>query len=281
MPSPLFAACLNDGQLKPRRVRLDGELQGQVEGLFEQQYLSFTEDVEEEIPFTGNYKPDSDELLTIPVEVIPGASIFRETVEQSGTATPELGATRLMTAGVKAIFMGTGENNTERILVQRFTGAQALDRKFLLFLEGDVYRRFTDSIFTLDTSLTFVVENGLVKFSSFDKLRMILDVREVYRSATDAEVLQFASHSNFAVSDLENFVGITDQVLRRSIGAILDSGFLDKFTPAELKQTAGTTSLEIELDGNKIMLPDKRRELKNLLDFLNERRFIGLLSGAP
>ena len=281
MPRPLFAACLTNEGLTAKMVKLGGELQGQVEGLFDQQYMSFMENVDEEIPYVRDYKPDSDEVLIVPADTVPGVALFRDTVEQSGTAAKELGATSLGSARVKALFIGEAKDGKERILVQRFTGAQVLDRKFMLLLQGDVYRRFTDSAFALDTSLTFVIEGGLIKFKLFDKLRAILDVKELYRRATDAEVLQFATHDSFTVPDPEHFVEAANQVTRKSIGAILSSGFLDKYTPAELKRIAATTNLDIDIEDDKIALPSDRRKLKELLSFLTEQRFIGLLSGNP
>ena len=58
-------------------------------------------------------------------------------------------------------------------------------------------------------------------------------------------------------------------------------GLGGSFTPTDLKRIAATTGLDIELEGAKIALPKTRRELKDLLYFLNEQRFIGLLSGNP
>ena len=280
-PRPLFAVCLSSDGPLAKRVKLDGELQGQIEGLFDQQCLSFTEDIDEEISFTRDYKPDPNELLTVSVDAVPGASLFRETVEQSATAIEEMGARSLMHAGVKALFIGSVDNGAEKILVQKFTRAQALDRKFMVFLVGDVYRRLTDTVFSLETALTFIIEDGLIKFRNFNNLRSILDVQDLYRSATDAEVHQFAGHDSFEASDVENFMGIADQVSRKSIGSILDSGVLDLFTPTDLKEIAASTGLEIELEGSKIALPNTRRKLKELLYFLTEQRFIGLLSGKP
>ena len=279
MPRPLFALCLPRGgqQLEVKRVRLSGDLQGQVEGLFDQQYLSFTEGVDEDVPFTGSYKPEASELLVVPTDVVSDVDILLAALAQNALALPELSPSNLIREGIKALLMEGTEADT--ILVQKFTQAQVLSRKFLLVFSGDVYRRFSEPVFALDTSLTFVIDGGFIKFKVFDKLRSILDVKDLYRSATDAEVIEFAQHDNFAVSDLEHFVGLADQPSRRDIGAIMASGFLSQFTATELKQIASRSNLQVKVTDDKLVLPDTRRGLKDILQFLREQRFIGMLSG--
>ena len=277
MPENLFAACRINGELVARRVRLDGTIQSQVEGIFAHQAEQFNEGVDVEIPFDGRWKPDENELLT--VEATPEAESLVETLKKNPTEVEPLDLANFANAGVKALFTGDGTLGEERVLVQRFTVGQVLDRKFALVLRGNSFRRLTEPTFSLAGSLTFVIDHGLIKFKSFSNLRTILDVMDIYRDATDQELRDFAGHPSLRVEELEDFVLTADQVTRKLINAVVASGVLDAHAPTEIKQAAASTQLDLELQGGRIVLPAERRALKDVLQFLDESRYNGPLSG--
>ena len=279
MPENLFAACRVGGNLIARRVELDGSVQDQVEGLFVQQNNAFFEGIDLEVPFEGRWRPDPNELLTI--QVPDEALVFEQALAQNALALDTINAANFTNAGIRALFSGEVVNGNDRILVQRFTNGQSLSRKFVLFLPGNTFRRLTDPAFNLDSSLTFVIEGGLVKFKSFQKLRSILDVGDIFREATDPEVRAFAQHPSLAVADLEGFVDSADEVTRKLISAVTASGILEDFTPLEIQAAARLTQLEIALENNAMVLPVDRREVKNMLRFLDESRYSGPLTGTP
>ena len=154
-----------------------------------------------------------------------------------------------------------------------------LNRKFALFLQGNSFRRLTTPAFTLASSLAFVIDGGLIKFRSFPNLRAILDVTETYRDATDQELRDFAGHPSLRVEELEDFVLTADQITRKLINAVVASGVLDVYTPVEIQEAAARTQLDLEVQGGRIVLPAERREVKDLLQFLDEGRYNGPLSG--
>ena len=277
MPENLFAACRIDGELVSKRVRLDGTIQDHIEELFANQAQSFFEGVDEEITFDGRWKPDENELLT--VEVTPEAAMLREALNRNPTAIEPLELANFAKVGVKALFTGDGTNDARRVLVQRFTAGQVLDRKFALVLRGNSFRRLTSPAFALARSLVFVIEGRTIKFKSFQNLRAILDVLEIYRDATDRELEEFAGHPSLRVAELEDFVSTADQTTRKLVNAVVASGVLDSYTPTEIKEAAARTQLNLELQDGRIALPVERRELKDLLKFLDESRYSGPLSG--
>lgn len=278
MPENLFAACRINGELVSRRVRLDATIQDQVEGIFAHQAQAYFEGVDDEVPFDGRWKPDANELLTL--EVTPEAEILRETLTGNPTAVEPLDLANFANVGVKALFTSDGTNDAGRVLVQRFTAGQVLNRKFALFLQNNSFRRLTAPAFTLASSLAFVIDDGLIKFRSFPNLRAVFDVTEIYREATDQEVRGFAVHPSLHVAEVENFVLTADQVTRKLINAVTASDVLEAYTPTEIRDAAARTQLVIELeDDGRIVLPAGRREVKDLLQFLDESRYNGPLSG--
>lgn len=277
MPENLFAACRIDGELVPRRVHLDGTIQEQVEGIFAHQGQRFFEGIDEEVPFDGRWKPDENELLTL--EVTLEAEMFQETFSKNPTSVEPLDLANFTSVGVKALFASDGTSDAGRVLVQRFTGGQVLNKKFALFLQGNSFRRLMNPAFTLANSLTFVIDSGMIKFRSFSNLRSILDVTEIYRDATDQELRDFAGHPNLQVPELEDFVLTADQITRKLINAVAASGVLDAYSTAEIREAAATTQLDLNVQAGRIVLPTERREMKELLQFLDEGRYNGPLSG--
>ena len=277
MPENLFAACRIKDELVPRRVHLDGTIQDQIEGIFAHQAQVFFEGVDEEVLFDGRWKPDESEVLT--VAVTPEAEMLLETLNRNPTSIEPLDLANFASAGVKALFTGDGTMDTGRVLVQRFTPGQVLDRKFALILQGNSFRRLADPAFVLASSLAFVIEGGAIKFKSFPSLRAVLDVLDIYRDATDQELREFAGHPSLRVEELEDFVLTADQITRKLINAVIATGILDEYTPTQIQEAAASTQLNLVLEGDRIVVPTTRREMKDLLIFLDESRYNGPLSG--
>ena len=106
MPSALFIAHLDDKrQLTVKRIELNRDIQETIEGIFEHQYQSFTEGVEEEIPFVRDWKPDKDEILTIQADRIPDTNPFLEAAAKNPISVTRLNINP-ESISVKALFCG-------------------------------------------------------------------------------------------------------------------------------------------------------------------------------
>ncbi|KXJ52339.1 MAG: hypothetical protein AXW12_15980 [Thalassospira sp. Nap_22] len=280
MPQNLFAACrVNNGQLIAKRVRLDNTVQQQVETIFRDQETSFRAGVTSEVAFDGAWNPDDDEFLTI--DIPAEAAIFVDTINANAVAIPDINTAAFANEGIKALFTGSTVNGVTKVVVQRFTSQQMLERKFALLQHGNAFRRLSDPAFSLDTSLTCIVEGGKIKFKSQFKLRSIINMLDIYRAATDQEVQTFAGHASLEVADVAAFVDVTNQTTRKLIHAVAKNGTLDTYTPAAIQAAAQATGLGIDVQNGKIVVPSDHREIKALLQFLNESRYTGPLSGQP
>lgn len=278
MPQNLFAACRDSGgQLIAKRVRLDAAVQQAIETVFSDQEADFRRGVTAEIPFDGAWKPDEDELLTI--DVPAEAQIFEGTINSNATAVADINTAAFAGEGIKALFTGVSTQGSTKVLVQRFTSQQVLERRFALLQQGNAFRRLTEPAFALDNSLACIIEGGKVKFKSQHKLRSIINMLDIYREATDQEVQAFASHASLHVADPAAFVAITNQVSRKLIHAISNNGTLDTYTPVQIQSAAQQTNLQIGLQNGRIVMPTTHSEIKALLQFLNESRYSGPLSG--
>lgn len=278
MPQNLFAACrTHDGQLIAKRVRLDANVQQAVEAVFAEQEVAFRQGVIDEVPFDGSWTPNEDEFLTI--DVPTEAQIFADTVNANAMAVDDIDTVAFAAEGIKALFTGISVNGATKVLVQRFTSQQVLERRFALLQQGNAFRRLSEPAFTLDNSLACIIESGIVKFKSQHKLRSIINMLEIYREATEQEVQTFAAHASLEVADSASFVNVTNQVSRKLIHAIVNNGTLDNYTPVQIQAAAQQTNLEIDVQNGRIVMPTTHADIKALLQFLNESRYSGPLSG--
>ncbi len=279
MPTNLFALCKSALEIYPLRVRLEQSVQDQLEGIFIQQKQSFYKGIDAEVAYDGRWTPDSNELLTI--EVSDESEIFEKTLSQNPLSVTELNTTNFDNSGIRALFTGHQDNGSLSILVQKFDGGNVLSRKFALTLDNNTFRRLSTASFILPSSLTFVIESGWIKFKSFHNLRAILNVTELFRAATEPEVRSFASHASLVLEagDEDKFVESADEPTRKMINAVAASGVLNSVQPAQIQAVAKRTGLAIAIDNGRIVLPDNKHDLKEILRFLDESRYLGLLSG--
>ena len=137
----------------------------------------------------------------------------------------------------------------------------------------------TDQAFALDNSLTFIAEDGKLKFKHFQKMRSIVNLLDVYREATDQEVQSFSSHVSFEVADHAAFLASADQVSRKLMHAINRSGTLDNYTVPQIETAANAVGVGVTVNAGRIVMPTERAEVKKLLRFLDDGLYEAPLSG--
>ena len=277
MPRNLFAACRENNHLVAKRVCLDNDVQQAVGSLFEEQEEQFRRDIVEEVDFDGRWKPDDNEVLV--VDVPEQARVFSETIEANAVAVPVIDTAHFDQEDIRALFTGTQNGGTTKVLIQQFSARQMLSRKFSLLQNGNAFRRLSDSAFTFDSSLTCIAEEGKLKFKSFHKIRTIVDLSEIYRDATNQEVLDFAAHQSFQIADPEAFLELADQTSRKLIHAIRHSGILDDYNVATIHTAAANVGIQVGINNGKIVMPTERQAAKTFLRFLDDGLYKASLTG--
>lgn len=278
MTQNLFAACRHNGTLVARRIRLDASVQTAIEGLFEEQEGQFRDGITTEVDFNGDWNPEAEELLTI--DIPQEAEIFEETINANATSIQDINTANFCDENIKAIFTGSTDNDgNTKVLVQRFTSKQFLQRKWSLLQDGNAFRELTEPSFSLDTALTCIVEDGKIKFKSQFKLRSIIDMQDIYREATDQEVRDFSAHDSLEVANVDTFLETADQTTRKLISAITRSGNLNRYSVDEIRNAAARVGVDIAVNDNKIVIPETRADVKNLLRFLDDSLYEAALTG--
>lgn len=277
MAQNLFAACRVGTELIAKRIALHPDIQKLVAKIFNEQETSFRAGITTTVPFDGRWTPDADEVLTI--DVPAEAAVFAATIGASALSVALLNTNTFADEGIKALFTGAKVNGKTKVLIQPFTAQQVLGKQFTFFQQQNVFQQLTDTAFTMASSLVCIIEDGQIRFKSQQKLRAVINMLEIYRAATDEEVASFAKHASLAVPDVAKFSTATSQTSRKLIHAAMQNGILDTYTPSAIKAAASQTGLEVDLHNNQILMPTEPSNIKALLQFLNESRYLGPLSG--
>ena len=184
---------------------------------------------------------------------------------------------------IKAVFVGerTENENSERfnIAFQRFRKEQYIStRWYNLFFNNDTFFRQDSFGISISDSIDCFYTNGELQFVSFFFARQVFDLGEYYRSATDGEVTAFASNANLEIEDTDAFGRMADTGIRRKIAMINDSRVLDEYAASDIAQRAAEVGVSIITNGNRIVLPNDKKQIKVILGFLDEEAYKGPFS---
>ena len=268
MPLSFFALCHQDNAHTIKRLVVSADVQAALEELFTQQEQHFRAEIHGDVEFTGDWKPDDDEVLY--VNIPNQTTIWEATIQNAPLAVPALDAQNFSTEGVKAIFTGRVTHDDTVVLIQKFTPQQLLSRKFALILSDDTLTELTEPAFTLDNKIVGLIEGGRLKFKSYHNIRMIFDLSNLYRAATDADIDNFAAHACLNIADMDAFKVEADQTARKLIHAIQRGAILDQHTAHEIQQRAATVGLEVTIQQGMVQMPAERADIKRLLRFLHD-----------
>lgn len=279
MPVNLLAICSVGNALQLKRVVVAQPVQVLLEGTFSAQESSFLADISGEVDFDGSWKPEDDELLRAPtagqLEALWAQS------SQNIISFDPINPAALASEGIRGLCVSIGDGGNRRLLIQNFSARQILNRGALAFrYDGNTFDRLTEPSFSIANNLSAILQSDYLKFKSFTSVKMIFDLANVYQEASDAQIGAFGAHASLHIADIAEFKGFSDQGIRKLVTAIGKKKVLDNFTPAQIVAAAATTTLTIDLDQGKIVMPRSRAEAKKLLHFLDEGFYKGPLSGV-
>jgi hypothetical protein len=233
------------------------------------------------IAFDGGYKPEYDEML-----VIPGFKLSPQIVQ---ALKDPIGVAAFIPDPkqqpvIKAIFTGIYSvvNGKEQLVVafQKFRKEQYITTRkgISLFHSKETFTMDDRFGICITDAVDCVVVNDELRFSSFFFARQVFDLSEYFREATDTDVESFMKHSKINIEDASIFKINADSWVRRKIAIIDESRILDKYKVTEIKHKAQAFGLTITAVKNKIHFPNDKKELKNILKFLDDEIYKGVFS---
>lgn len=273
----LLALCRDANGIAIKRIPLNGALQNPVMQIFSDQEAAFRANRPNEVAFDGDWNPDDDEILVL--DATAEANAMVAAASGNVLALPTINAANFDAENIKALFVGVNAGGGLVLLVQRFTAAQVLSRKFALIASNNQFNQITDPAFNLASSLTCIIEGGQLKFESYHKLRAVFDVIEFFAAATDDDIDSFAGHASISIADIPALKELVTQTERKLIHKLASSGVLDAHTPQQIQASANATGLVVNLANGQIVFPDDKQEIRRLLRFLDDGLYQAPLSG--
>lgn len=272
----------NNGANQVKRIRVNQPLQAELIQIFEEQQQSFEKGIDTEIPFNGDWKPDKNEVLVI--NNVEESETFVNAVKANASSFSDLDLSNFTNEPIKAIFTGITSKNDIKIFVQKFSAIQALSRYPLPILKmqkGNTFVKATDDIFTIDNKLVAIIDNDKTKFKSFHNARMVFNLSNYYKEATNEDLEKISQHESLEIANVDEFIKVADTQVRKMVHSITASEVLDKHTVSYIETAASQFSeIQLSVSNGKLVIPESKKALKEVLHFLLEDIYKGPLSGS-
>ncbi len=227
----------------------------------------------ERIEFTGEFKPDDDQILTIENFQLPFNIDFIHNI---------LSLEALQIEDIEKIYgLIFSEPDRNEIIFQTFDSRKILGNKkwYELVHHKNDFVRFENKGIIIDQRIdgVYLIKEKTLLFKSFHNISRLFDIRNYYREATDEEIKNFASDGLIDVDRVDDLIEVADTQTRKYIFLIQKNGILANLQDRDrfLKAKALANRFEIgdlfDEDKYKISIPvGSKKKTKLLLKFLNE-----------
>lgn len=263
-----FYAVLTDGTL--RRIELDQKTTPLIHDVFITSADKILNQDTEEILFDGNYIHDEDEIFFVNNLIIPDK--IKEVEKNNPLGIPVL---NLESESIKTLFWY--ENAT--YYFQNFDNRKLLKNKTIIKYSNKTYSKIEENALIVENIVNAIYKNDKFYFSSYANANKIFSLLEFYQAATDEDIKNFSLVSPVIID--ENWlIKHSNTIIRKHITLLLKSGILTGVDTKKVKSAANKFKLKFELDkDNKIIFPKDKKMCKDMLIFLNEQYYVGLISG--
>jgi len=272
-PANLFA-LVDDGDAPIRRIPLTAALNTELAQLFAEQQTALLGD-KQAITFSGSYNVDEGEIFTI--DDYPLLPDISQAI--GNPLTCQVLNLDTETHRIKALFSGNWSAANKTVNFQVFDTGKLLKRGFTLIGSGDTYKKLEEPGLMLQDKLTVHFHNGILYFTSYHNTKRFLDLADYYREATDTDLDEFASTELFAFEDEVSFKEQADSIIRKKIALLQKNEVLKNITVADIQTVANNFNAELPEehhisitvnDDGKLVIPEDRKQLKELIRFLDE-----------
>lgn len=261
------------------RLDLDQSAASAAREMFLAAADSFSRGIEQVVEFDPGYKLHDDECFEI--------HDFPMSEDLLGFCRQPLSAERVEASDfaelpINGIVGYDFSGGQRKLYFQNFDSRRVLipGRRFALLPMADAstFKQLTKPVLLLDAHITAVWDNGVLRFKSFHLAKQLFDLSTYFTEATDEQITQFVSHSRLQCADTTRFTGACNTWSRTKIALILRGGILDHATGEIIREAAAAVEYEVQMDGDRIVLPEEKNELRSLLQFLDEDIYRGPIS---
>ena len=249
-----------------KRIATTQGVQNQLDPLFTGIEDSFRSDIVEEIDFDGRWRPDKDQVLRLPVT--DEASQIAASLMPGALALDSVSPEQFEDEQIRAIFVRRELGAHSRLVLQAFSAQQRLSRKFAPIQHGQSFNRLESTAFSIDSQIHVLVEQGQIKFKSYNMAKRIFDLSQAFEEATDNDIQELCNMATVS-ADVEAIIAVANSSIRKLITIVRQSGVLGQLSPEDIQGKAAAVGLNLNLDNGRLALPSDRPSLKQALTFLD------------
>lgn len=242
----LFA--ITDSEIPTRIIKIDIDAPAQtvVENLFRTQRSEFINEDIEEIEFCASYNVQDGEIFSInPFDDEIGIINAIERPDAVPVWDPD-------------------------------------DVSVLVTQPGNRFSVSTRPGFSLSDRLTAILVGDKLLFKSFFMLRRFFNMEEYFNEATREDLDNFIGNDIFHVENAEDFMMFADSAIKKKVSLIISSGILNDQPIENLIECAQKIGYQLGITNvngdNKITMPNSKREVKQLLYFLDQGYFNSIIT---
>jgi len=261
------------------RLDLNQAAGAQARDLFLQAETAFRRGIEEVVSFDPGYKLNDDECFEIADFPIDEDLLSACRQPLSAERVEAADFSDLPIHGVVGYDFSRGQ---QKLFFQNFDSRKILipGQRFAFWRVDDAstFQQLDKPVLLLDTKVSAIWENGVLRFKSFHLAKQLFDLSAYFTEASDEQIGTFIAHSRLKCDNAENFIRSCNTWSRTKIALILRGGVLTGSTGDTIREAAAEVEYELEMDGDRVVLPTDKKKLRELLQFLDEDIYRGHLS---
>jgi len=265
-----------------RGLVLSDDATQSLSDLFDEQSKNFIKDDTIKVRFSEScFKADSGTILFVEQYHLP--TIYRRALDDS-SSIPRFTMSKTDAVHIRSIFaIDTNEQTGESILFQSSGATKILDTNRTLFYRDDSFHKLNEPGFIIDSQLAAIFKDGRLYFRSYSVVNRFLDLMGYLHAATNPQIRDFLNSPLFVCDDIDAVLDCSDDWMRRRFTSIQTLGTLKNLNAKTAAKKAKKYKIDLSLadkNGKKaFIVPKDKKEIKQLLRFLNEEYYTGELTG--
>jgi len=274
-----FFVLLNKDLNNPiiKKLKLDQNAQENLTTSFSEGKQDMLDSEIERVEFTGSYKTEPGEINYIENYDIPG-NIIKAVKNPTSIDHLEINNENILK--IKGIFAGEINDNNQIIAFVNFNkGNYITEKGFNFFNDGETFKIISGLGINITAGLDLLYIDNKLFFWKYWDARQVLDLTKYYREATDEELEDFVKIPVLTVDDTDKFKANGDYWVRRKVSLLIDSKVFDEGEPSIIAEKAAQYDVDVKVteenEREQIKLPDEKKDLKEVLRFLDEDYYSG------
>lgn len=269
-----FFALLRSCDIQIRRIPLERTVEANVKNLFTSHHDGYFHDMIVE-PFEVGYTPQEDTTSYVDMEL---PAEFND-IPNNTNVYSELDRDNEIPS-IKVLFVY--DETTQSYYFQNFDKRNLLRRKAVaVWSNHNTYTTLQDSnAFIIDNAVHAIYKDGKLYFKNFVQAGKVFDLTNFFSEASEQDMEEVFVEPIFN-TNIQWLKENSDSVMKKQITVLKKSGILDKVNPGtkKFKDAAKKVGISEEIyNTGKIVLPQNKKQCKQLLAFLNQDIFPGLLT---